>query len=273
MFQLSVMPRSLRQFSCFSLLAFLYLVVFTFIVLFTRNVYSAEVTLAWDASADPSCAGYKIYKRTSAETYGDGLKVENRTEHEFLQLDDGQTYLFAVTAYDEYENESTFSNEVTWKSEATWPSANDDYTRIPQSEFNVVLVDSEETKGEDGRVDNAIDGRPDTFWHTEWHYRDPVHPHEMVIDLGDTYIVAGFQYLPRQDGCINGTVADYSLYVSEDGLAWEEAVATGTFAGDTTEKEVMFDPKPAQYVRFVALSEVNGRPWTSAAEINILGRP
>ena len=46
MFQLSVMPRLLRRFSCFSLLAFLHLVVLTFIVLFARNVYSAEVTLA-----------------------------------------------------------------------------------------------------------------------------------------------------------------------------------------------------------------------------------
>jgi hypothetical protein len=268
MFQLSVMPRSLRRFSCFYLLAFLYLVVFTFIVLFARNVYSAEVTLAWDASADPSCAGYKIYKRISAETYGDGVDVENRTEHEFLELEDGPTYLFAVTAYDAYDNESAFSDEVSW------PSSNDDYTSIPWSELTVALVDSEETKREDGTVENAIDGRSDTFWHTQWYKAHPVHPHEMVIDLGDTYIVAGFQYLPRQDGCINGTVADYSLYVSEDdGLAWGEAVATGTFAGDTTEKEVMFDPKPARYVRFVALSEVNGRPWTSVAEINILGRP
>ncbi|OEU81858.1 MAG: hypothetical protein BA873_08085 [Desulfobulbaceae bacterium C00003063] len=266
MFQPSVMPRSLRRFSCFSLLAFLYLVVFTFIVLFARNVYSAEVTLAWDASADPSCAGYKIYKRTSAETYGDGVDVENRTEHEFLKLDDGQTYVFAVTAYDEYENESAFSNEISWTSSI------DHFTCIP-SEFTVVFVNSEETKGEDGRVENAIDGRPDTFWHTQWYDADPVHPHEMVIDLGDAYIVKGFQYLPRQDGCINGTVADYSLYVSEDGLAWGEPVATGTFADDTTEKEVMFGPRPARYVRFVALSEVNGRPWTSAAEINILGRP
>jgi len=265
MFQLSVMPRLLRRFSCFSLLAFLHLVVLTFIVLFARNVYSAEVTLAWDASTDPSCAGYKIYKRTSAETYGDGVDVENSTEHEF-SLDDGD-YVFAVTAYDEYENESAFSNEVSWT------SSNDDYTRIPQSEFTVVFVDSEETTGEDGRVENAIDGRPDTFWHTQWSRADPVHPHEMVIDLGNTYIVAGFQYLPRQDEGINGTVADYSLYVSEDGHAWGEAVATGTFANDTTEKEVMFAPKPARYVRFVALSEVNGRPWTSAAEINIMGRP
>lgn len=265
MFQLSVMPRLLRRFSYFSLLAFLHLVVFTFIVLFARNVYSAEVTLAWDASTDPSCAGYKIYKRTSAETYGDGVDVENRTEHEF-SLDDGD-YVFAVTAYDEYENESAFSDEVSWT------SSNDDYTRIPQSKFDVLFVDSEETKGEDGRVENAIDGQPDTFWHTQWYRADPVHPHEIVIDLGGAYIVAGFQYLPRQDGGINGTVADYSLYVSEDGLAWGEAVATGTFAGDTTEKEVMFAPKPAQYVRFVALSEVNGEPWTSAAEINILGRP
>ena len=124
---------------------------------------------------------------------------------------------------------------------------------------------------EDGVGENAIDGSRDTLWHTEWSQSDPVHPHEIVIDLGDVYVVGGFQYLPRQDGSMNGTVADYSLYVSEDERTWGETVATGTFAGDGTEKEVMFAGKIGRYVRFVALSEVNGNPWTSAAEINVLG--
>jgi hypothetical protein len=105
----------------------------------------------------------------------------------------------------------------------------------------------------------------------KWYQYEPVCPHEIVIDLGDLYVVGGFQYLPRQDGNINGTVAEYSIYVSEDGITWGEAVATGTFASDTTEKEVTCTGKIGRYVCFVALSEVNGNPWTSVAEINILG--
>jgi hypothetical protein len=33
----------------------------------------------------------------------------------------------------------------------------------------------------------------------------------------------------------------------------------------------MFTSKVARYVRFVALSEINGQPWTSVAELNLLG--
>ena len=52
---------------------------------------------------------------------------------------------------------------------------------------------------------------------------------------------------------------------------WGTPVATGTFANDAAEKEVLFTQKAGQYVQLRALSEVNGNPWTHAAEINILG--
>jgi hypothetical protein len=146
-----------------------------------------------------------------------------------------------------------------------------DYALIPQSEWSIVFVNSEETVANNRAAENAIDGRPDTFWHTEYSQASPEHPHGILIDLGNTYAVAGFRYLPRQDGGTNGTVADFSIYLSENGLIWKEALATGTFASDSTEKERIFDAKRARYVCFVALSEVNGNPWTSMAEINILG--
>ena len=50
-------------------------------------------------------------------------------------------------------------------------------------------------------------------------------------------------------------------------------MATGTLTKDATEKELMFKGRTGRFVRFVAQSEINGSPWTSAAEINILGVP
>ena len=48
-------------------------------------------------------------------------------------------------------------------------------------------------------------------------------------------------------------------------------VAAGTLAADTTEKTVRFTAKVGRFVRLVALSEINGQPWTSAAELNVFG--
>jgi hypothetical protein len=235
------------------------LVVFSFIFLSAQNGYSAQVKLAWDANTEPALAGYKIYVGASSRNYDHSVDVGNSTEYTVTGLADGQTYYLAATAYDTDGNESGYSNEVNWM------SLSDDFTLIPQSELSIVSVNSEELSAE-----NAIDGRPGTFWHTEYSQADPEHPHEIIIDIGNTRAVAGVRYLPRQDGGINGTVADYAIYLSKDGLAWGEAVATGAFANDTTKKEVLFDTMNARYVRFVALSEVNGRPWTCAAEINII---
>jgi hypothetical protein len=144
---------------------------------------------------------------------------------------------------------------------------------IPQSQMSVVFVDSEELTGEDGSAENAIDGDPNTFWHTEWYAASPEHPHKLDIALGGTYEVWGLSYLPRQDGCPNGAVLRYTIYVSMDGVKWGNAVATGTLTKDDAQKELVFLGKKGRFVRFVAQSEVNGNPWTSAAEINILGVP
>ncbi len=43
--------------------------------------------------------------------------------------------------------------------------------------LTVVKVDSEETAGENGSGTNAVDGNPETFWHTEWQDANQEPPH------------------------------------------------------------------------------------------------
>ncbi|MEA1867766.1 MAG: discoidin domain-containing protein, partial [Thermodesulfobacteriota bacterium] len=132
--------------------------------------------------------------------------------------------------------------------------------------------DSEELVGEDGAAVNSFDGDVNTMWHTEWYASDPPHPHEIQLDLGGIYNIDGFRYLPRQDGGVNGRIAQYEFYISTDGSDWGTAVATGTFANDASEKEVTFSPLTGQFIRLRALSEVNGNPWTTVAELSLLGQ-
>jgi hypothetical protein len=141
---------------------------------------------------------------------------------------------------------------------------------IAQSQLSIVSVDSESLVGA-GAAESAIDGRAETFWRTAMGAKAPIHPHELVIALGGEYAVSGFRYLPRQDGKTEGMVARYSFYVSEDGVEWGEAVMTGTFSRGAAEQLVTFTGKMGSFVRFVAHSEVNGKSWTSVAEINVLG--
>ena len=142
---------------------------------------------------------------------------------------------------------------------------------ISKTGWKLVYVDSEETVAQDGRAINAFDGQAATFWHTEWKNSEPAHPHEIQIDLGATYELVSFSYLPRQDRT-NGRIKDYAFYVSNDPKNWGNAVASGEFANTSAEKTVTFNSKAVgRFIRLVALSEVNGNPWTSAVEISVTG--
>lgn len=135
---------------------------------------------------------------------------------------------------------------------------------------------SEETDvpSEDGSASNAIDGDLNTFWHTEWSQADPdpSHPHYLQVDLGASYNVCGFRYLPRQDlPEDNGRINAYEFRLSTDGTTWGAPVASGNFPDTSIQQEVNFTSQSARYVEIRALSEHNpGGPYTSIAELDIL---
>jgi len=139
-----------------------------------------------------------------------------------------------------------------------------------QIKLTVVRVDNEETSGENGRGTNAVDGNPDTFWHTEWQDSSPECPHEIIIQLSPPSKIKGFVYLPRQDDSENGMIKDYEFYVSDDGKIFGKPVRTGEFAVGRNKKTVTFDAVKCSFIKLKALSEVNDGAWTSVAEINVV---
>jgi len=136
--------------------------------------------------------------------------------------------------------------------------------------LKVVKVDSEETAGEDGKGANAVDGDPNTIWHTQWQDASPECPHEIVIELTPPSTIKGFTYLPRQDDVENGTIKDYEFYVSDDGQDFGQPVSKGTFESGKEKRTVTFPAKKCRFVKLKALSEINGGAWTSAAEIGVV---
>ncbi|MGA2854505.1 MAG: discoidin domain-containing protein, partial [Verrucomicrobiota bacterium] len=125
---------------------------------------------------------------------------------------------------------------------------------------------------ENNAATNALDGNPSTFWHTAWN-SDMALPHSITVDMVRPHRIAGFTYLPRQDGNLNGTVETYRFETSMDGNNWTTNVASGTFANirnNPSLQEVTFATVNARYFRFTALQEINRNGWTSAAEISVL---
>ncbi len=138
--------------------------------------------------------------------------------------------------------------------------------------WKVVEVDSQETSSADNSAARAIDGNSATIWHTRWN-ADLRQPHYITVDMGKTNRIAGFTYLPRQDGLLNGVVERYRFETSVDGVTWTTNVANGSFANiqnNPSLQEVRFAPVEARYFRFTSLRAVWNSGWTSAAEISIL---
>jgi hypothetical protein len=141
---------------------------------------------------------------------------------------------------------------------------------LPKNIWNLLYVDSEELN-DPGYAWMSFDDNPGTIWHTCWSTGNPPYPHEIRIDLGQHYKVSKFTYLTRQDS-ENGRIKDYRLYLSSDTLDWGNPVKTGSFVNTSAPQSVSFDTAvPCRYFRLVALNEVNGNPWASAAEFSLTG--
>jgi hypothetical protein len=121
---------------------------------------------------------------------------------------------------------------------------------------------SEETAREGTPMANAIDGDPLTFWHTNW---DALPPHYLTIVLPKPATLSLLRYTPRQDGSTNGTVTDYEIETSPDGVVWTKT-ASGNWASDSTVKTAGFGMVSTRYVRLWG----TGR-WMAAAEIALHG--
>lgn len=135
---------------------------------------------------------------------------------------------------------------------------------VDRSIWKIVSASSE-NKGEEAR--NAIDGNPTTIWHSRWTEPAAKHPHEIVVDMASLLEIDKFIYTPRNSG--NGRIKDYELYFSKDGKMWENKTK-GSFANSSsTQVIVLKEPIVARYFKLIALSEMSGREWASAAELNV----
>ena len=97
---------------------------------------SAKVT--WNANQEQDLAGYQVHYGTSPGVYFMIVDVEDATEYNVQNLDIGQTYYFAVTAYDNSGNVSDYSEEVIYTAQDGVPPTVDRAYLLDQDRLKVV---------------------------------------------------------------------------------------------------------------------------------------
>jgi len=142
---------------------------------------------------------------------------------------------------------------------------------VPSKEMSIVRFSTEEP-GSQGFAKHAIDGNPQTKWESHWH-RGQVDepPHELVIDLGKTREISGFRYLARQLGSV-GVFANTEFFVSDSPEKFGKTPAAKATFTDVKSVQAANCQKPAKgrYVLVRMLSEINGKPNGTAAEIGVI---
>jgi alpha-L-fucosidase len=115
---------------------------------------------------------------------------------------------------------------------------------------------------------NCIDGNPATALSLEQEL-----PVDFIVDLGDSYNLKGFKYLPDQGRWNPGIIFNYEFYVSPDGKSWGRPVSKGEFSNIKNSpiwQEKQFNPVSGRFIKLHALSpaEENGR--VGIAELDVI---
>ncbi len=95
---------------------------------------------------------------------------------------------------------------------------------LPRSGWHA-SADSEGTGSGDFAA-NAIDGNPETKWHSQWVGQQPAQPHRLIIDTGRATTFSGFRMLPRSDGNAVSNIKNWRLYATNSGPMTRDEKAT-----------------------------------------------
>jgi len=113
-------------------------------------------------------------------------------------------------------------------------------------------------------AERAIDDDPDTCWHTSWQPSAAPMPHELVVEFPRELTLAGITYLPRQD-MTNGRIAECEVFADGNQVAVAKWPNTGEL------QTLRFNqPVTTRRLRLRIKSEVNGNPFASLAELDVL---
>jgi M6 family metalloprotease-like protein len=166
----------------------------------------------------------------------------------------------------------TGTDQITFT--VTIPEPANRSPEIPQTEWRLVSAPPSQTGFQGFK---AFDGNKNTYYHVQWG-NVFARPHEMIIDLGQEYVINEFYYTANTNTIApwEGRVADYKVYLSSDGIDWGTPVASGTFFYTELAQYVLFANTPGRYLKFSCINSWLGDGSltdmrTSIAEINLRG--
>src|SRR5699024_8561058 len=156
--------------------------------------------------------------------YVDGELVASKYVEDKYSLENGDITLggsetYVQVAEVEVKNQAIAYNEA----EKSYDELNleEGYKALDRTGFKAYANSEDKFAGShEGPVENVLDGKTSTWWHTQYNGERPTVPHWVTIEMPEVKPVDAYEYVSRNG---NGNVKKYELQVSntnEDG-SWE----------------------------------------------------
>jgi hypothetical protein len=211
-----------------------------------------SVKLGWNPNPESDIAGYILFYGTG--TLDTQIATGNVTSYVVTDLQPATTYTFGLKAVNTSGLESGMSETITHTTVAA---------PVPlDMSGSTAVASSQEIVRENTAASNAIDNQPQTFFHTQW---EALPPHYLWVTLPKNALASGLYYEPRQDGSLNGTIVDYEIESSLDGVTWEPWL-TGEWANDLSGKLALLPLREVRHFRIWTTGK-----WMSASEVRLAG--
>ncbi len=116
----------------------------------------------------------------------------------------------------------------------------------------------------------AIDGDPDTIWHTKWGTTPDPMPHFLIIDLKKETLLRGVRYWPRRD-MNHGRIRGCEVSLSASPTEWGAPAGKATLPNSDEVQDIVFPgSERGRYLRLLVTSEVDGNPFAAIADLDLL---
>jgi len=212
-------------------------------------VSSSQINLSWTASTDNvGVAGYDVYRN--------GVKVGSTTSTSYSDtgLAASTTYSYFVKARDAAGNESAASNTASATTQASGGGGGGSLVALDRTGWTVT------TSPAGSGAANMLDGSLSTRWTTG----TAMAPGQYVIV--DMQAAKTFRRIVMDStGSSNDYARGYEVYVSNDGVNWGSAIASGTGTGPVI--TVDFATQTARYIKIVQTGSASY--WWSIHELNV----
>ena len=169
-------------------------------------------------------------------------------------------------------NDSFLVENPTTIKAVAYDSGTDKYSEIVSKKFDISKKDWKVisvSSGDLNKVERVIDGSFKTSWTTS---KSSKQLPEIVIDLGKTYNINGFTYVPMQDRWMKGVITNYKFFISKNKTDWKE-VSSGEFGNiwnNPIEQKINFKITNGRYIKFKSTRIHNDELVAGFAEIGIL---